>query len=183
MTGLNRGIVFYIVFIHYLTQFLHVLDNSNNLFGLLTTMCNTRVSSVRVALAVFLVKLRLGLGNSVLVCLFQLKRKRTVSHICHQMRTTLIKDFVSKYLEFQHMDRSTVLSDHQSVIATELLTDGPNQVILIADGIYIYCQESSNNEFQKHTYSSHKHRHLVKPIIITASVSLMRNLKIITKIS
>ena len=45
------------------------------------------------------------------------------------------------------MDRSTVLSQHQPVIATDLLTDGSNQVVLIADGTYIYCQKSSNNEF------------------------------------
>ena len=137
-TGLSRGIAFYIVFIHYLTQFLYVLDNFNNSFDQLTTMRNTRVRSVRVTLAVFLVKLRLGLSNSVLTCLFQLKCKRTVSRICQQMRTALIKDFVPKYLGFQHIDRSTVLAHHQPVIATEMLIDGPNQVVLIADGVYIY---------------------------------------------
>ena len=63
MTGLSGGIVFYTVFIHYLTQFLCVLDNFSN-------MRNTRVLSVRVALAVFLAKLRLGLSNSVIAPLF-----------------------------------------------------------------------------------------------------------------
>ena len=99
------------------------------------------------------------------------------------MRATLIKDFAPKCLGFQHMDRSTVLSQHQSVIATELLEDNPNQVVLITDGTHIYCQKSSNNEFQRSTYSSHKHRYLVKPMIITTSESIMRNLKIKTKIS
>ena len=183
MTGLSRGIAFYIVFTNYLTQFLYVLGNFNNLFDQLTTMRDTRVRSVRVALAIFLFKLRLEHSNSVLTRLFQLKCKRTVSRICQQMRTALIKNFVPKYLGFHHMDCSTVLAHHQSVIATALLTDDPNQVVLIADGTYIYCQKSSNNEFQRRTYSSHKHRHLVKPMIITASVSIMRNLKIKTKIS
>ena len=182
-TGLSRGIVFYAVFIHYLTQFLHVLGNFNNLLDQLATMRNTRVRSIRVALAVFLAKLHLGLSNSDLACLFQLKCKRTVSRICHQMRTTVTKDFVPKYLGFQYMDRSTVLSQHQSVITTELLTDDPNQVVLTADGTYIYCHKSSNNKFQWRTYSSHKHRHLVKPMIITTSVSIRRNLKLETKVS
>jgi hypothetical protein len=128
-----------------------------------------------VALAVFLAKLCLGLSNSVLACLFQIKCMRTVSRICHQIRTALIKDFVPKHLGFQHMDRNTVLGQHQSVIATDLLTDSPNQVVLIADGTYIYCEKSSNNEFQRRTYSSHKHRHLVKPMIITTSVSIVKN--------
>ena len=43
MIGLSRGIVFYIVFIHCLTQFFHVLDNFNNLLDQSTTIRNTRV--------------------------------------------------------------------------------------------------------------------------------------------
>lgn len=175
ITGLGRGIVFHIEYIRYLRQSLCILDDFNDLLDQLTTMRNSRVRSVRVALAMFLAKLRLGLSNNALACLFRLKCKRTVSRICHQMRTSLIKDFVPKYLGFQHMDRNTVLNHHQSVIATELLTEHPGQVVLIADGTYIYCEKSSNNEFQRRTYSSHKHRHLVKPMIITTSVSIMRN--------
>jgi hypothetical protein len=173
ITSLSRGIIFYIVFICYLMHFLYISDNFNDLLDQLTTMRNTCVRSVRVALAVFLAKLRFGLSNSVLACLFQLKCKSTVSRICHQIRTALIKDFVPKYLGFQHMDRNTVLAQHQSVIATKLLTDSPNQVVLIADGTYIYCEKSFNNEFQRRTYSSHKHRHLVKPMIITTSMSIV----------
>lgn len=40
------------------------------------------------------------------------------------------------------------------------------QLILIADGTYCYIQKSSNNYFQKHSYSGQKKRHLVKPFII-----------------
>ena len=40
------------------------------------------------------------------------------------------------------------------------------------DGTYIYIQKSSNNEMQRRTYSFHKHKHLVKPMIITSTVSL-----------
>ncbi len=98
------------------------------------------------------------------------------------MRTALIKDFVLKYLGFEDMNRNTLLAHHQSVIATELLTEGSNQVVLIADGIYLYCHKSSNNEFQRHTYSTHKHRHRIQPMIITASVSTVRNLEFEAKI-
>ena len=140
-------------------------------------MRNSRVRSVRVALAVFLTKMRLGLSNSVLACLFQLKGKRAVSRICHQVRVALMNDFVPYHIGFQHITRDTVLAHHQTRVATELLTDGPNQVVLVADGTYLYCQKSSNSEFQRRTYSQHKRRHLVKPLIITASVSIVRNLK------
>jgi len=131
------------------------------------------VRSVKVALAVFLAKLRLGLSNRVLACLFHLKSKRTVSRIFHQVRVALMKSFVPMNLGFQHIPRDAVLSNHQAVVATELLTNKPDQIVLIADGTYLYCQKSSNNEFQRRTYSNHKHRHLVKPMIITASVSMI----------
>jgi hypothetical protein len=127
-------------------------------------MKNSNIRSIRVALAVFLAKMRLGLSNHVLACLFHLKSKRTVSRIFHQVREALMKTFVPLNLGFQHISRNEILADHQTVIATELLTSEPDEIVLIADGTYLFCQKSSNNEFQRRTYSNHKHRHLVKPI-------------------
>ena len=73
------------------------------------------------------------------------------------------------------MTRDAALISHQTVIATELLTNEPGQIILIADGTYLYYQKSSNNKFQRRAYSNHKYRHLIKPIILTASVSMITN--------
>ena len=86
-----------------------------------------------------------------------------------------MKSFAPLNLGFQHISRDSVLFNHQTVLATELLTNEPDQIVLIADGTYLYCQKSSNNEFQRRTYSNHKHRHLVKPMIITASVSTINS--------
>ncbi|CAF5217258.1 unnamed protein product [Rotaria magnacalcarata] len=135
-------------------------------------MRNSRLRSVRVALAIFLAKIRLALSNRVLACVFRLASKRSVSRICHQVRVALMQDFVPYHVGFQHVSRETILAHHQTMVATELLTNGREQVVLIADGTYLFCQKSSNNEFQRRTYSQHKHRHLVKPMIITASVSI-----------
>ena len=86
-----------------------------------------------------------------------------------------MKSFVPLNLGFQHISRDLVLFNHQTVLATELLTNEPDQIVLIADGTYLYCQTLSNNEFQRRTYSNHKHRHLLKPMIITASVSTINS--------
>ena len=40
-----------------------------------------------------------------------------------------------------------------------------DQFAIIADGTYIYCEKSSNNNFQKETYSLQKYRHSVKPFV------------------
>ncbi|CAF3771072.1 unnamed protein product [Rotaria socialis] len=147
-------------------------DHFNDLLDKLTTMRNSRLRSVRVTLAIFLAKIRLALSNRVLACSFRLVSKRSVSRICHQVRVALMQDFVLYHVGFRHVLRETILAQHQTRMATELLTNGRDQVVLIADGTYFFCQKSSNNEFQRRTYSQHKHRHLVKPMIIIASVSI-----------
>ena len=127
----------------------------------LTTMRNAHLRSVREALAIFLAKLCLGLSNRVFACLFRLTSKRSVSHICHQVRITLMQDFVPNHVAFQHVSRETILAQHQTAVAIELFTNGPDQIVLIADGTYFFCQKSSNSEFQRRTYSQHERRHLV----------------------
>jgi uncharacterized membrane protein required for colicin V production len=68
-------------------------------------MRETHIRSVRTALAVFLVKIRLGLINRVLASLFHLKDKRIVSDIIHLVRLALIKDFTPHHIGLQHIDR------------------------------------------------------------------------------
>ena len=134
-------------------------------------MRNTHIRSVRTALAVFLMKIRLGISNRVLASLFHLTNKRIVSYIIRSVREALMKDFTPHHIGLQHIDRQTVLNHHQTAIATELFTTSPNQVCIVMDGTYLYIEKSSNNEMQRKTYSSHKHRHLVKPMLITTTVS------------
>jgi hypothetical protein len=43
------------------------------------------------------------------------------------------------------------------------------QLVLILDGTYCYCQKSSNNLFQRKSYSVQKKTHLLKPFVICAT--------------
>ena len=52
------------------------------------------------------------------------------------------------------------------------MTDRDDQAIIVMDGTYLYLQKSSNNEFQRRSFSMHKHRNLIKPMIITATVNV-----------
>jgi hypothetical protein len=148
-------------------------DHFDNLLTNITSMRSSYVRSIRVALAVFLVKMRLGVNNRVLASLFHLKNKRVVSRIVHDVTEALLKDFVPHHLGFQHIDRETILQHHQTSIASQLMGDGDDQVIIVMDGTYLYMQKSSNNEFQRRTFSMHKHRHLIKPMITTSTVSII----------
>ena len=64
-------------------------------------MRNTHVRSVRTALAVFLMKMRLGISNRVLASLFYLTNKRIASHIIRSVRETLMKDFTPHHIGLQ----------------------------------------------------------------------------------
>ncbi|CAF4251825.1 unnamed protein product [Rotaria socialis] len=139
--------------------------------GYIKHMRDSRIRSVRAALAIFLVKMRLDLSNRVFTSLFHLKNKRSVSHTIHSARLTLRKNFTHHYTGLQHVDRQTVIDHHQTSIASELFITTPDQLCILMDDTYIYIQKSSNNEMQRRTYSLHKHRHLVKPMMITTSVS------------
>lgn len=63
------------------------------------------------------------------------------------------------------MSRDDFVKNHTGLFAKELL-ETHNELILIADGTYIYMQKSANYKFQRQTYSMHKHRPLLKPMII-----------------
>ena len=147
-----------------------LVDQFDEVVDAVSSMRNSNIRSIRVAIAVFCAKMRLGLSNNILATLFHIQDKRTVSRIVHQVTDALLKHFVPHHLGFQHISRQTVLEQHQTAIANVLLTDNDQQVVVVMDGTYLYVQKSAHNELQRRTYSMHKHRHLIKSMVITTTV-------------
>jgi hypothetical protein len=110
------------------------------------------------------------MSNIVLAAIFHKKNKRNISSIIQEVLEALLEDFVPKYLGFQHVIRENVHRHHQTVIATLLMAQRNDQVILVLDGTRLYVQTSSNNEFRQRSFSMYKHRNLIKPTIITATM-------------
>lgn len=74
------------------------------------------------------------------------------------------------YLGFSHISRDDVIQRHTSLLAKELLSDlTDNSAILVLDGTYIYIQKSGNFSFSRRSFSMHKHRPLVKPMMIVST--------------
>ena len=63
------------------------------------------------------------------------------------------------------VSRETLIQQHTSPIAKELLDTGEDRIALVFDGTYSYHQKSSFNAFQRHSYSLQKGRPLAKPFI------------------
>ena len=102
------------------------------------TTVNSCNLSIRTAIVTYLCKLRLGVSNRLLTCVFQLSDKRTVSRIINSARQAILKDFVPYNLEFEHITCRDVIDHHTTTIAQELTYgDSFNTAIVVIDGTYI----------------------------------------------
>ena len=129
-------------------------------------MRNTENRSASMAIGCLLVKLRLGLSNTVLATLFCFSDKRTVGHVLESARVALMKNFVQYHLGFEHIIREAVIREHTRPLAKQLLASGKDVAILVMDGTYLYVQKSGNNRLQRKLYNIHKNRPLIKPMMI-----------------
>ncbi|CAF1290209.1 unnamed protein product [Rotaria sordida] len=102
---------------------------------------NSSNRSIRTAIGIYLCKIRLGLSNRFLACMFQLPDKKTVSRIIDNARQAILNSFVPYNLGFGHITRQDVINHHTTTIARELMCGGAsNTAIIIIDGTYIHIQ-------------------------------------------
>ncbi|CAM4809495.1 unnamed protein product [Rotaria magnacalcarata] len=119
-------------------------DNFNDFVQIISSStirpsCNR---SIRTAVGIYLCKLRLGISNRLLACIFQIADKQTVSRIINSARQAIVKSFVLGNLGFGHVTREDVIGRHTTTIARELMCggDSTDTAIIIIDGTYLYIQ-------------------------------------------
>ena len=100
-------------------------------------MSSSTTRSVQSTLGYLLMKLKLGLSDSVLASMVGIESKRQMNRIISNVRAALIRHFVPSYLGLAHMTRQDVIDKHTSPIANHLLTEGWNPCILVLDGTYL----------------------------------------------
>ncbi|XP_062598202.1 uncharacterized protein LOC134259614 [Saccostrea cucullata] len=127
--------------------------------------------STRTCVAILLVKLKCALDNKMLATMFNMK-KWQVRRAVSSARKALMSDFVPHNLGFGHISREEVIGQHTRPLAQELFSNGLTetpQALLVLDGTYIYIQKSNNFSFSRRSYSLHKHRPLIKPMMIVTT--------------
>ena len=117
------------------------------------------------ALAIYLCKLSKGYSNEEIANMFVNGHRSTAERLMSKAREALTKDFVPRHLGFQHTTREEMRDKCTNISRRLFLHDKHNSVITIWDGTYVYTCKSNNNAFQRKSYSLHKHRHLIKPMI------------------
>ncbi|XP_048755757.2 uncharacterized protein LOC125666612 [Ostrea edulis] len=82
----------------------------------------------------------------------------------------MLTSFVPQSLGFAHITREEVINGHTRHLAQTLFGNiEKNQAILVLDGTYIYTAKSNNFHYQRRSYSMHKRRPLVKPMVIVTT--------------
>jgi hypothetical protein len=122
--------------------------------------------SIETALAVYLTKLRSGMTNQQLSAIFHLSQN-IIKNCISKVRKELDENLVPMRLGLKNISRE-LIEEHMSPMVKELHCESQDCVAVILDGTYIYIQKSSNNLFQRKTWSGHKNRHLVKPMVMVA---------------
>lgn len=93
--------------------------------------------------------------------------QQQISHYLSQIRKALTNDFVPYFLGASK-GREFFIA-HNNISVRTLYELGNNDLVLIADGTYLRCEKSHNNQFQYLSYSGQKKCQLIKPFIICCS--------------
>ncbi|CAC5415677.1 unnamed protein product [Mytilus coruscus] len=127
---------------------------------------NTPARTITTNVAIFLGKLKSGMSNRFLSTIFCVS-KSSVRRAFNSVRQAFMSEFVPANLGFQHISREEVIQKHTRPLAQSMFGGiTSNNAILVLDGTYIYVDKSNNFHFQRRSYTTHKDRPLVKPMIV-----------------
>lgn len=150
ITGISRE--------DFLNLFTHISDKIKG----------TPSRSPKTSLGLFLLKLKSGMSNKLLSTIFRISRS-SIRRALATVRQALMRSFVPLYLGLESVTREEIIKSHTRALAKTLFDVGENELILVLDGTYIYIQKSQNFTFQRRSFSFHKARPLVKPMIVVST--------------
>jgi hypothetical protein len=112
--------------------------------------------------------MRLTLSQEVLAFLFGIGTQSCVSDIISTVGKVLEEEFVPKFLGYNHISREDFIKNHTCAYAQTILESAPGAATVVIDATYLYFQKPTDHELQRRTFSAHKKRNLLKPMVIAA---------------
>jgi hypothetical protein len=125
--------------------------------------------SIRNCIGFYLMKLRLGISLEQLGSLYNNLSVHQAKDLINFVRELLRDEFVPLNLGVSAISRDDIKQNHTTTMSKVLLAARDDAVITIWDATYVYIEKSSDYSLQKSVYSGHKHRPLVKFMILAAS--------------
>ena len=137
-----------------------------HLRSLLTTMRNSNQRDVTQALVAFLLKLRSGNSKNMIAAILGINWSQRISDYVDSVIKSFKVDVLPSRFGVHTMSRNDLISNHTTLIAKKLHNLDENQLMLIGDGTYLRHQKSTNNSYQRKSYTGQKKCHLVKPFTL-----------------
>ena len=133
---------------------------------MLTTMRNSDKRDKTQALVVFLLKLRSGNSNNLIAGILGIDSEQRVSDYCESVLKSFKIDILPVHFGLQAVNRENLVRNHTTAIAKKLHSLDDDQLVMIYDGTYLRHQKSSNNDYQRKSYSGQKKTSLCKPFTV-----------------
>ncbi|KYN04658.1 hypothetical protein ALC62_04469 [Cyphomyrmex costatus] len=110
-------------------------------------------------------KLRTGNSNKMIASILQLENEQSVSDYSASIIKSFENDILPFYFGLHVLNRDDLIQNHTTEI-TKKLFDVRDNLFLICDGTYARHQKSTNNEYQRKSFSGQKKVPLCKPFTI-----------------
>lgn len=142
----------------------HIWLDILQLRDMLTSMRDSDNRNVLQALIIFLFKMRTGNSDLTIASIMEVTEK-IVNDSVHSVLKCFEKDVLPKYFGVQAHSRQFFL-ENKAPIADLLHGSCEDRLFVICDGTYLRHEKSSNNAYQRKSYSGQKKVPLCKPFTI-----------------
>lgn len=121
-------------------------------------------------LLMFLIKLKQGINDDFLKVMFGMSTRQNVSLTIATVWKSLLIRFVPQNIGLNAITREEYIRQHVTPFSNALYNPDPStpQAITLIDATYAYMGKSSCFEALRKSFSVHKSRHLVKPVLLVA---------------
>lgn len=133
---------------------------------MMTILRSSHNRDVTQALIVFLLKLRSGNSNNMIAAILGIEWSQRISDFVNSVMRSFKVDVLPSRFGIHATSREDLIAHHTTAIAQKLHNLGDDQLMLIGDGTYLRHQKSSNNNYQRRSYSGQKKCHLTKPFTL-----------------
>lgn len=141
----------------------HNWNNILKIHSMMSDMRDSENRNVLQALVIFLFKLRSGNSNNIIAAIMEVNEK-VVEDSIHSVLKSFKKDILPKYFGMEANSREVFMKETAPI--AKQLHEIDNKLVIICDGTYMRHQKSSNNLYQRKSYSGQKKVPLCKPFTI-----------------
>ncbi|XP_075681005.1 uncharacterized protein LOC142646305 [Dermatophagoides pteronyssinus] len=135
----------------------------------MSSMRDTEGRSAIQAICVFLHKMRSGNSDNIIAVNWGIDSGSLVSSYIKSVMRSFENEVLPNRFGINSISRDSLIRNHTSLVAKKLFDIDDDHLMIICDGTYLRHEKSSNNVYQRKSYSGQKKTSLCKPFTICAT--------------